>query len=261
MPALLGRAARLVFEADETVVAVGRERVEDGGEVDLALVWLGAGRDGGDLDMADHVGVALDAADEIALHDLHVIGVEEELHVRLADLGDQLGDVVGARDEVARLVAGVQRLEEERDPVRRDRAGGGAQVSHVCPMGFVAGRVIDDPGHHVDHRGAERTGVIGRLPEARLEIGLATGQPGQAPVAGRDVAGRRVETGHPHARSIEPLLEGFDRQVVGKVALDLVETGGAGRVDALQEGRSANRKAMFAVKAGMGTSGFRRHAT
>src|SRR5262249_39062837 len=79
---VFGAAARLILGGDPTAIPHGIECGPDRRIIDLALVRLGTRRHGGDLHVADQRQMALDAPDQVALHDLHVIAVELDLDVR-----------------------------------------------------------------------------------------------------------------------------------------------------------------------------------
>jgi len=104
---ILGAGARLVFAGDPARVADALERLVDRRIIDLAFVGLLAARHRRDLDVADHGKELLDAFDEIALGDLHVITVELQAHVLTFDLGDHVGGVLDARKEITGPVARV----------------------------------------------------------------------------------------------------------------------------------------------------------
>src|ERR1043166_6302045 len=124
---VLGAAARLVFAGDPAGVADAVEGLVDRRIVDLALVGLGAARHRGDLHVTDHGEELLDAFDQIALGDLHVLAVELQAHVCAADLGDHVGAVLDAREEIAGPVARVERLDQELDALLAGRVGRAGQ--------------------------------------------------------------------------------------------------------------------------------------
>src|SRR5581483_3115189 len=73
---ILGACARPVFAGDPIGPAEPVERLEDLRMMDFALVRLVARRHRSDLDVTDQRLVLLEAADQMPLHDLHVIEVE-----------------------------------------------------------------------------------------------------------------------------------------------------------------------------------------
>src|SRR5262249_20400331 len=123
---VLGAAARLVFATDPAGIADPVERRVDRRIIDLALVGFLAARHRGDLHVTDHREKLFDAGDEIALGDLHVIAVELQAHVFPPDLGDHVGGVLDAREEIAGPVARVERLEQELDALLGRKVGGAA---------------------------------------------------------------------------------------------------------------------------------------
>ena len=71
------------------------------------ISWLSsigaAARDAGRLDVAEQVAILDHAVDHVAVHHLHVIDVERQLHVRRADLAGDVGHVVDVVALVARM--------------------------------------------------------------------------------------------------------------------------------------------------------------
>ena len=95
-----------------------------GGIVDLLLVveFAPAGVSGG-VDVADVVVMLADPADDVAVHDLHVIDVEQQFQAGRADALDDVDAIVGVVSLVAgvplhgvRADPGIEHLEAERDP-------------------------------------------------------------------------------------------------------------------------------------------------
>ena len=98
----IGSRSRDELLAHETLVARGHDRLQDGRDVQLlAVVHLVAAGHAGNVIMADVLVELLDPRDDVALHDLHVVDVEEDLHPRRADL---LADLGGPLDPVALVV-------------------------------------------------------------------------------------------------------------------------------------------------------------
>ena len=124
----IGVGAGLVLAADPTVIAERGEGGEDGRIGDLAFVGLGPARHRRDLHVTDPRHEALEALEHVALHDRDVIAVEHDLHIRPPDRRD---DLVGPLDrgiEIARRVARVERLQEDREAVRGSFVGGARDV-------------------------------------------------------------------------------------------------------------------------------------
>lgn len=110
------------FLADEALVAAFCDGAHDGRVVDFLVVveFVTAGISCG-VDVADEGCAFLVPADDIAVHDLDVVDVEEHFH---AFGGDFAADVEGVVDVVAPVIgvalhgfvdAGVEHLEAERD--------------------------------------------------------------------------------------------------------------------------------------------------
>src|SRR6476660_2012473 len=102
---LLGASARAVLAADKARITEPVEQSENFGIVHLAPVRLAARGHGCDLNVADKRQVRLEAADEVAADDLHVIEVELNAQVRRADPLDDIGGVFHAAHEIIRAVA------------------------------------------------------------------------------------------------------------------------------------------------------------
>ena len=90
------RVRGLVFAADPAGVAGAVDGFEHGGIIDLTFVGLAARRHRGDLHVADHGEEFFETLEQIARHDLHVIEIELDAHVRRADLRDDIGGVLDA---------------------------------------------------------------------------------------------------------------------------------------------------------------------
>src|SRR5664279_2504929 len=101
---VLGAPARPVFRADPALVAERIHRREYAWVIDLALVRLVARGHGRALQMADHRQMLLQAVEEVAAHDLHMIKIELDAQVRPADFGDDVGGVLDAVEEIIRPV-------------------------------------------------------------------------------------------------------------------------------------------------------------
>lgn len=111
------------FVGDEVVVTDFQHGLHHGGIVDLlVLVQLAAAGIARRVQVADVVLVEAQAADDVAVHDAHVVDVEQQLEVRAADVLDEIHAEVHVIAEVAGValhrvgaVAGVQVLQHQRD--------------------------------------------------------------------------------------------------------------------------------------------------
>ena len=74
--------------------------------------------------MADDGHEFLQPADDVAADDLHVIEIELHADVRLAGLGDDVGGVLDAVEEIIRPVDGVDRLDQQVDILGGGEIGG-----------------------------------------------------------------------------------------------------------------------------------------
>src|SRR5260221_4129447 len=97
---VLGARPGPVFAGRPARPAEPVERLEHTRIVDLALVRLGARRHRGDLHVADQRLVRLEAPDEIAADDLHMIKIELDLHIRPPDLGADFGGLLDPLEEI-----------------------------------------------------------------------------------------------------------------------------------------------------------------
>ena len=70
--------------------------------------------------------IFLEALEQIAADDLHVIEIELDAHVRRADLADDVGGVLDAAEKIVRPVARIDRLDQQRD-IRLGGFRGGAR--------------------------------------------------------------------------------------------------------------------------------------
>src|SRR5262249_35207909 len=127
--AVLGLTAGTIFAADPVAVSELLERREDRRVIDLALVGLVARRHRRDLDMPDRGEMLLETFDQIAPDDLRVIEIELDAHVRLAHLGDNVGGVLGAGEEIVGTIARIDRLDQQRDPFLRGAIGGTGEIA------------------------------------------------------------------------------------------------------------------------------------
>ena len=90
----------------------------------LGVVELSATGNAGGVHVTDVVLVLTDAADHIAVHDLHVVDIEEQFHPRRVDAFDQVDAQVDIVTEVAgmpfhrvRVIARVQVFQTKGDPL------------------------------------------------------------------------------------------------------------------------------------------------
>src|SRR5437879_4498003 len=100
--AVFGSAARAVFAANPALVTETIEQCEDFGIIDLALVRLVPRRHRRDLHVSDQRQMLFESPDEIAADDLRVIEVELNAQVRPLHLGDDVGRLLGAGEEIVR---------------------------------------------------------------------------------------------------------------------------------------------------------------
>ena len=153
------------------------------GIVQLALVRRQARRRTGELHVPDQRQMRFHALEHVTLHHLHVVEVVHDLQVRLADLGDHVGDVLDARDEIVRPVALVERLQHQEDVFRGGRVGGALQVRDQHGLGRGALVRRHDAGEDVERVAADRHDVVERLAEGDPELRFAPRHGGKARLA------------------------------------------------------------------------------
>ncbi|MFM1944474.1 MAG: hypothetical protein RI897_3456 [Verrucomicrobiota bacterium] len=90
------------FLGDVAGVAGIEKGLEDTGVVDfLGVIEFGAAGVAGSMHVSDDIVILADSADHITVHDLDVVDVEEEFHVRRIDFTDEVDTEVDIIAEVA----------------------------------------------------------------------------------------------------------------------------------------------------------------
>ncbi len=174
--------------------------------------------------MADERQMLLESPDEIAADDLGVIEVELDAHVRPLHLGDDVGRLLDAGEEIVRPVARIDRLDQQRDVLLPRRIG---RAHEIPDEGHLRRRALlrrHLAGEAVDLAAADGGDVVERLLEQRGEFLLAAGDGGDAELALRQLTGRGVDAEHGQAVPVELGLHGGGRVVVGKLQLDRRES-------------------------------------
>ena len=169
----------------------------------------------------------LDPGDEIALHDLHVIEVEHQLHVRAGQFAQKHRDLIRPRDEIARPVARVQGLDQQGD-ARRRKLRGPAQVVEERSTRHVM-RHARHTRHDMDRGCSQRLRIGEREFELASELHFASGHRRAAEC----VACRRVDADHGNAGLFQALRQLHGRHLIGKLAFDRTEVGPGSRRDAV----------------------------
>ena len=92
------------FLSDETLVAGFQDRLHDRWIVDfLSIIEFGSAWIPRCVVMANHVFVLADSANDVAIHHLNVVDIEQQFHVRRANLLDQLHAEVDIIAKVTRM--------------------------------------------------------------------------------------------------------------------------------------------------------------
>ncbi len=158
------------------------------------------------MDVRDGVAVGAEGLDQVALHDLHVVGVVEKLDARRADRADHRGAPSGMVGHVTGVVApGVKQLHADGDPVRfGDRHDALEPGDRVARALVVADAVTQaGKGDHVGHVRLPGERDAGSEPGDDLVVVL---RPVQAVI---DLAAARIAHG-----AAEPVARG-DRVFLG----------------------------------------------
>ena len=161
------------------------DRAHDGRIVEfLRRVDLRASGDAAGVVVADPVAGVGQGADDVPLHDLHVVDIVEDAHTGRVDGADDFEGVGHAVADVVDVSAGlgVERLHQDRDPFglgdggalaqAADRVLDGRRVGHAAAVAEEA----DHVGHALARRprdvlleGANDAGVVAGLVEAVLD--------------------------------------------------------------------------------------------
>ena len=86
-----------------------------------------------------------------------MIEVELEAEVLLADLVDDGPTFLERGEQVARIVAQIERLDDHLDTLARRHPRRRPEVRYES---LAVGALVDEPGHHMDLRTGERLGVV-----------------------------------------------------------------------------------------------------
>ena len=111
--------SRLVFAADIAGIAERVEPVQDHVVVRLAGARLAARRGGGDLHVADDRQQLSEAGQHVAVENLAMVDVELQFQTRQAEIADHGGGGVEIVQEIAGIVAKVERLDQHVDSLKR----------------------------------------------------------------------------------------------------------------------------------------------
>src|SRR6266576_2990 len=109
---ILGLSARAIFSRSKARKPKSIEHCKNRRIVHFALVRLMTRRHRGKLHMAHKAQMALKSSHEIAADNLRMIEIELDAHIRRADLGDDVGDVLNTAEEIIGPVTRIDRLEQ-----------------------------------------------------------------------------------------------------------------------------------------------------
>ena len=186
----------------------------------------------GKLDVADGVPVGLHGDGDIAFHDLHMVDVVLEHHVRPIDLCDYLQGVVGPVDEEAGYVPGVDGLDHDGGADFGGLIGCILEVFHEGVLQGDRVRAIGDhPGQCGNAGAVQRPGVLARAADAVPELAHAVRHYRDAPLAAGPVACGKIEEHLLEAVAIQGFLDGGCVEVVREQVLDALEAGPGGCVE------------------------------
>ena len=177
--AVLGAAAWPVLAADEACVAKSVEGRENFRIIDLAFIRLLARRNAGDLHMADERQVCFEAPDEIAAEDLCVIKIELNAQIGAADLGDDIGGLLDAIEEIAGRSRGLSGSIRRVILAVSASAAAFARFPDEDRLGRRTLLGWDTAGHAMNGAAANRHRVIKGARKACLPLALAAWNSGE----------------------------------------------------------------------------------
>src|ERR1700685_1865757 len=247
---VFGAPAWLVFAADPARIAGAVDRFEHGGIIDLAFVGLAAGRHRGDLHVADDGEELFEALEQIAADDLHVIKIELDAHIGRADLGDDIGGMLDAAQEIARPVARIDRLDQQRD-VGLGRVGCGAL--EIFDENGLRRRPLfrrHGAGHAMNGTAADRRDVFERALKSYVPIALASRQRGKTEFR----ALRRVDAELREAMPLELGRHRRRRDIIRKLELDRGKARSGSSAETLDQRALGEQMAEIGGKARHGVS-------
>src|SRR6266851_4921400 len=229
-------ALRTVLAADPAGIAELVQKIVEEGVVDLADIGLVAPRRAGDLDVADARHQALRPFGEIALHDLAVIEIELQPRIVARDAVED-GDAFGRRvEEIARYVAGVDRLDDHGDAVLLGEIGGVAYILDIDRLALRL-RLSRRPqtGHRVDGPTFRRLGIVDGPRDTVAKFLFAAGQRGETALAGGPISRRRVEQRLSEMVRLQPVGDVAGLEIVGEEELDPTEPRLGRRAEAVEK--------------------------
>ena len=179
-----------------------------------------------------------------------MIEIELDADVSPLRLGDDVGGVLDPVEEVARPVARIDRLDQQRDVLLGREIG---RLHEIADEDGLAGGPLlrrELARQHMDLPPADRDHIVERLPEQDREFSLAARHAGEPELTGLHIAGRRVEAEHGQAVLFELRLHRARGVVVGKLQLDRGEARGRRGREALHERSLGEQVGEIGGKAG-----------
>ena len=174
--------------------------------------------------MPDQRQMRLETPEQIAAHDLRVIEIELDADIGFARLGDDVGGVLHAIEEVVRPVAIVDRLDQKRDPLFGRKIGGARQIGDKGPLRRRPLVHRHEAGETMDGAATDGHDVVQRLREQRVEVALAIWHRRQPELPLTAALGVDPEHGEAMAFDLGP--ESRCRRGVGKLPLDREKAAG-----------------------------------
>ena len=179
--------------------------------------------------MADAAGQFANGRRQIQPLARHMVEVELGEQIRMRNSIQQAEQILGGVDQKARHIQRVDGFAVHPDAQQLERLGGGAQVGGQGGQGVLAGYPGGQAtGQHIDRLRAGHGRIAQRLLQRLIEVGLACRHAGQAVAALHQVAGRQVDQHQRQGQALQLLLQAHGWQLVGKLDLHALETGGAG---------------------------------
>ena len=207
--------------------------------MNLADVRLVPLRYPSDLHMANALELPLQMANQVTLHDLAVVEVELQFKI-VGTHRLQYGQGMGLTGkEIARDVAGVDRLDQHLTPRLGGLAGSKSQVVQIGRLVRRAGLDIgvrrQQTRHGVNPGTIERLGIAQRLDYRVAKLPLTTRQAGKPTLARFPVAGRQVEQHLLQPCIAQGRTDHLGRVGIGEEILDTAEAGIGCRRKAVEE--------------------------
>ena len=190
----------------------------------------------GKLHMGDAGEVLLQAARDVALHDLHVVDIVLHEQIARAHVRNELKRLLGPVQEEAGNIDRVDRLDQKLDPFLGERVRGEAQIARPAPRSDRSVRAIRrDADQAVELAAIERLGVVDGARDAVAKLLHPVGQDGDAALAGRPVAGGKIVQHLRQPVLVQLLAQLGLVEIIREQIFDAAEARGLGGGEAIEE--------------------------